>query len=471
MRRFLKALPLAVLFAALPLAAKADLAGYLAQPDSSYSWKPVLEKDLGVAHFHEFHLKSQTWQEIPWEHNIYLFIPKRKSDAKPGSALLLIEGGSQKALRKAPASNHLLYGAMLAEKLGVPCAVLRQVPNQPLYDGLKEDWLVARTFENYLDTGDETWPLLFPMTKAAIRAMDAIGDFSAAKLGTRLDRFMVMGASKRGWTTWLTAASDQRVTAIAPLVIDMLNTREQARHQKETLGDWSEQTRPYHPILKREPTERIEKLWSMVDPYTYRERVTQPKLLILGNNDPFWSTDSLNLYWDDLSSPKWVHYVPNAGHNLSPIGEKKKLPFDLINHLAAFVRSHFSTDPEAAPLPELTWQAATGEDGTLSMTVKSSTPPAAAKLWSATGPNRDFREAIWKESAALITRGEKGGPSTITASLPPPAEGALAYYLTMEYDIGGLPFKLSTQLRIVEAPQGKELRADPRTTVTPPIKE
>ena len=60
------------------------------------------------------------------------------------------------------------------------------------------------------------------MTKAAVRAMDTATEF-LAKEGVRLEKFVVSGASKRGWTTWTTGVVDKRVVAIAPLVIDMLN--------------------------------------------------------------------------------------------------------------------------------------------------------------------------------------------------------------------------------------------------------
>lgn len=40
--------------------------------------------------------------------------------------------------------------------------------------------------------------------------------------GAKLEKFLVAGASKRGWTTWTTMAVDKRVFAGIPIVMDML---------------------------------------------------------------------------------------------------------------------------------------------------------------------------------------------------------------------------------------------------------
>jgi hypothetical protein len=56
------------------------------------------------------------------------------------------------------------------------------------------------------------------MTKAAVKAMDAVTEFTTPK-GGKITRYMVAGASKRGWTTWTTAAVDKRVFAAVPIVM------------------------------------------------------------------------------------------------------------------------------------------------------------------------------------------------------------------------------------------------------------
>src|SRR5439155_12611811 len=124
---------------------------------------------------------------------------------KPGSKLLLWNQGGT------PNPASIAFGMDLARQCKAPVAFLYGIPNQPLLDGKKEDALIAETFVRYLSTKDASWPLLFPMVKSLVKAMDALQEFAQKEWGVRLEGFIVSGASKRGWTTWLTAAVDARV--------------------------------------------------------------------------------------------------------------------------------------------------------------------------------------------------------------------------------------------------------------------
>src|SRR5262249_34886529 len=146
----------------------------------------------------------------------------------------------------APSLQSTLIGLDLANRIKAPLAFVFGIPKQPLYGGKTEDALIAETFVRYLETKDGTWPLLFPMVKSIIRAMDAIQAFAKDEWKFEVKDFIITGASKRGWTAWLTAATgDKRVKAIAPLVIDTLNIPVQMRNQVAAFGGPSEMIRDY----------------------------------------------------------------------------------------------------------------------------------------------------------------------------------------------------------------------------------
>jgi PhoPQ-activated pathogenicity-related protein len=273
--------------------------------------------------------------------------------------------------------------------------VLRQVPYQPIFQR-REDALIAYSFDRYLETGETDWPLLLPMVKSAVRAMDAMQQASRERWGLTIDAFSVAGASKRGWTTWLTAAIDSRVTAVAPMVIDVLNMLKQIDNQVATWGALSDQIREYADLdipERLRTNARGPELLSIVDPYAYRERLTQSKLIVLATNDPYWPLDALGLYWDDLPGPKRVLYVPNQGHGIRDVDR-------LIGSVAALHR--YAARREELPLPSWSFAPDTQR---LTLTVQSDRTPKRVRLWVAQSLTRDFRSAVWSSTSCKRRRG------------------------------------------------------------------
>jgi PhoPQ-activated pathogenicity-related protein len=280
------------------------------------------------------------------------------------------------------------------------------------------------------------------MVKSVVKAMDVLQAFGRQEWGKPIDKFIVAGASKRGWTTWLTAAVDQRVGAIAPVVIDTLNMRAQMPRQLQTFGAYSARLTPYSSrgLLPIPETPEGQRLLAMVDPWAYRHKLTMPKLIINGTNDIYWATDALNLYWDGIPAEKWVRYVPNAGHNLRrqdrPQAEQLN---DLIDSLAAFARHQIS----GTSMPKLTWKHES-VDGNPRLTITATPAPAGARLWIARTPTMDFRSAKWTEQAVSLSNGK------IVGEVNPPGKGHVAFFGELDYEIDGLRYQLSTQVRVTE---------------------
>lgn len=199
-------------------------------------------------------------------------------------------------------------------------ALLKQTPNQPLYGDLTEDEIISYTIHKFKEDGDGIlWPLLFPYGKGCpAKAMDAVQEFSKKELHHDINRFVVSGASKRGWTTWLTGASDPRVVAIAPMVIDMLNMPVNLDYQLKMYKGYSIQIEDYVKlgIPQSVHSDKGNAATTMIDPYSYRKKLTMPKMLFMGTNDEYWTVDAIKNYIDSIPGQNHIHYVPNAGHDL-----------------------------------------------------------------------------------------------------------------------------------------------------------
>jgi len=400
------------------------LENYVNAPDPKFSWKKIDQtKPMGYTVTH-LEMTSQKWREHLWTHHLQVVRPERVRN--PGIALLFITGDGE-------GKNSIRMLQLLADRAGAVAAVVTDVPNQPLYGGKTEDELVAYTFAQYLKTGDETWPVLFPMTKTAVRAMDAVTALVKQENNETVEGFVVSGISKRGWTTWLTAAVDPRVKAIAPQVIDMLNMKKQIEWAQKVYGRQSEKIQDYTDLnlhlMMDAP--RNANLRGWVDPYSYRNRYTMPKLLLLGTNDRYWTVDSLRHYWDDLPGPKLIFQTPNAGHDL---GDRK----DSIQTLAAF----FEMIADGKELPKMGWTFKGGEKPGLELTVE---PPAESmRLFTSTSRDRDFRDDIWSNRVLQSQQSNRA-----TGFVTVPASGYLAFMgeVTLKSPRGH-PYKLSTQVRV-----------------------
>jgi PhoPQ-activated pathogenicity-related protein len=370
---------------------------------------------------------SQQWRtpsEVDhalWRHWLTITEP---AHIKTDICMLVISGGSN---TDKPPEKIDSVTLDVAGRTGAVVAELHMVPNQPLvfadeHAARSEDDVIAYSWNKYLHSGDETWPLRLPMTKAVVKAMDTVtAVFRLTNAKSAVNRFIIGGTSKRGWTAWLTAAVDTRVIGIVPVVIDTLNVATSAEHAYRAYGFWPPALAPYEKlgIMKWLGTPQFDSLLSIEDPYSYRERITVPKLIVNATGDQYFTPDSSQFYYNGLLGEKYLRYMPNTDHSLK----------GAIRSAAQTGKAFVDSLINGTPGPRYTWRA----QGDGSLRVQSATKPLSATLWQALNPDaRDFRlETIGRgfESTAL----QDDGGFTYTANVARPAKGFAAYFVELTY--------------------------------------
>ena len=411
---------------------------YIHNGDNTFEWtvRDSLVGDNCTAY--RLRMRSQTWREKEWVHELVIFVPKRITN---NEALIHISGGSANEQTGEPnyhSWDDSLIGFMsgIATRCEALTAILWQVPRQPLYDGKYEDELVSFTFHNFQQDGDYSWPLLFPMTKSAIRAMDAIEEFSAKRgHAVRSNRFVSNGISKRGWTTWLTAASgDERVVAIAPMVIDILNMPVSVPYQRHMFGSYSIHIQDYVNLGLTEElvTPAGRELVAMIDPYSYRDKYTIPKMLFFGTNDEFWTVDAVKNYIDGIPGKKYTSYVTNAGHSL---GDKQAA----VSTLEAF----FAQTIEGMKYPRFDYSVKE-QQGSALLTLKTERKALQEVIvWEAKSVNKDFRQSKFIPTEQGI---HHKGKARVEVKFP--RQGYKAFIVMAKYSHpnGGEPYNITTRM-------------------------
>jgi len=402
-----------------PITPETALQAYLHNSDKSFIWEVKDKKKGDGVTLYRLQYTSQIWRGITWKHEMFIMVP---DILKYNDALLFITGGHND---NTVPSTHKWDEDLVTSLSGVAktnmtiVALVWQVPNQPLFGDLTEDALISYTLHQYLGDHDFTWPLLFPMTKSAIRGMDVVQQFSKKEIKRKVNQFVVSGASKRGWTTWLTGANDKRVKAIGPMVIDVLNMPVNIDYQKVVWGDYSIEIEDYVKlgIAQQLGTPGGNDLTKMIDPYSYRKTLTMPKMIFMGTNDPYWPADAVKNYIDSIPGDNHICYTPNAAHDL---GDKKKA----FATLSAFLGTTVTNGKY--PICDYT---VSESNGTITLKIKT-TPELLvdAILWSADSKDQDFRDETWVDKSL-----NAANKAEIKVDIKYPESGFRAFYVDLKY--------------------------------------
>ena len=226
------------------------LNSYVHHPDPTYTWRDTGNRLNGTAlgtnvkwTGYVLNFTSQTWltpqdsDRSVWWHIMVVIVPENYDplgQVADWSSMYMTGGCNEgNPVPTDPKGEDLTVSSYLACHTGTIAATLYQIPacpitfkTDPIQKARTEDAIIAFTWQHFNKfPKNPEWLLRLPMTKAAVRGMDTIASFvkTLYPSAPKVKRFAVAGASKRGWTTWTTAAVDSRVKAAIPVVLDELN--------------------------------------------------------------------------------------------------------------------------------------------------------------------------------------------------------------------------------------------------------
>ncbi|HBK9855158.1 TPA: PhoPQ-regulated protein [Salmonella enterica subsp. enterica serovar Infantis] len=389
-----------------------------------------------------FNLNSQTWSPQGvvsperWQNGVDIYIP---DSAREKNALVVINNGSNNngsGTPVAPTNFNEEELSRIAIATRTVVISVSNVPNQVLsYQGvttpLGEDNSVAYSWKLFIgDTHKyQDASLHIPMAASVSQA------FRLAKkelTQQNINKFIVTGASKRGWAAWLTALSNPDVGAVVPFAMDLLNTQKSLEHMYQSYGkNWPVAFYPYYNqgIDQQVGTDKFARLMRLEDPLTYLntdmgDRLKIDKYIINASGDDFYVPDNSHFYYGLLPGSKSLRVVPNSTHNgILSVAEQSLITF--VNRFQ-----------EKQKLPEITENVQSRGDGKKELVVNFSEKPVAILQWTARNPAaRDFRYACdIKYNSVPVSLAT--GDNTLSISLTTPDSGWQATYIEATFTDG-----------------------------------
>jgi len=452
---------------------------YVKAPDPTFNWTVIRtfqqpDYVLYILNFTSQKWFDETFSNRPiWWHYLCISVPHKLT--RPDAAFMLIDGGSNNNGLPKPEDNFVSLTSMFAVSSGSIGVDLQDIPNEPIrfvadptQKNRGEDAIIAWTWKTFIDNPDNPYVLLrMPMTKASVRAMDAVQQF-ADKMGIAVPKkFMIGGASKRGWTTWTTAAVDnERVIAAVPIVMDILNIHQNFHHHYRSLVGWTFAFKDYYElnITLYVDHPNLLKMGAIVDPYSYFDRYTKMKILqIQSSGDEFFLPDNEDAFWNDLqvaTGGSFLRRLPNAEHSCA--GHEISLFFSM--------RSFYLSIYDNRPLPSLKWtKTSNNTHGYIRATVDFSVgpKPIGALGYHARTLNdrkRDFRlliadpnqpgkrivnPVIWLNTD-VVTESQTATNIVYSLTIANPQSGWEGFYIQVNFPgPDGTVLELTTETQII----------------------
>lgn len=342
-----------LLLLAAPGLAAGPLDEYVSKPEPVYSWRDTGHRVTGLLFGGTatiLNVTSLTWLDTSkaigpngalWTHQVAVVVPKKLTTLNVSMSVL--NGGCNadhyhNGTGPAPPDakdEYLALADALSYNTGAISIVVYQLPNckivypsDPSQTPREEDAMIAWAWKEYVDdpAHDPEWLPRLPMVKAAFQCMRATQEWTKQQKLADIQGWIVAGASKRGWTTWMVGAATcvgencVNIVGIAPLVPIVPNLVQEVHRQWQSYGGFTFAFTDYIAVNFTQLLDgpKFATALQIVDPMYYGDRLKRlPKVVVLSSDDEFMQFDWSDIWYNELTGEKHLLIVPNSEHSLA----------------------------------------------------------------------------------------------------------------------------------------------------------
>lgn len=403
---------------------------YVSKPDPEYKWFDTQQRlhMISGSTGYVLNVTSQRWLDISrvtngntntavWSHQALVLVPKNLTIKT--KAFIYITGSCNPGGTLDATDSETLAIDHVSQQVGAIAVVLHQVPNCPLVfpsdprqKRRGEDSLIAWAWKQFIDTQDPEWLPRLPMVKSAMQAMRAVQEYTTQAQIASIDGWLVAGASKRGWTTWMVGAVNcptcPRVVGIAPVVPIVPDIRTGMHHMWRAFSGFTFAFSDYIEVNLTQyiDDDRFLALTKIVDPIHYVDRLARlPKIVSVSSDDEFMMFEWTSQWWDKFTGEKHLMIAQNAEHSMATG------IVELVKALSCFASSVFRNGAR----PEFTWVADLVQ-GTITVKIPDQfVKGAKVVLRHATTLSSTRRDFRW----AIAAQNTSGKPSCTLPTIGP----------------------------------------------------
>lgn len=360
---------------------------YIRKPEPVFKWRDtgfVIDKMLFGSTAHMLNVTSLEWLDTSkaigpngavWTHQVMVVIPKKLTIFNMSTVVLTgscnaDHGNGTGPLPPDAKDEYLTVADNIAYQTGGIVVAVYQIPNchyvfpsDPSQKSREEDSLIAWAWHEYVvdPKHDPEWLPRLPMAKGAFQCMKAVEQYVTQKKIAEIKGWLVSGASKRGWTSWMVGATEPfdglpNVIAIAPLVPIVPDLVSEIHRQWMSYDGFTFAFEDYVAVNFTQLLDGPEfaSALKIVDPMYYGERLAKvPKVVVLSSDDEFMQFDWSDLWYNKLTGEKHLLIAPNSEHSLAT-----GIP-EVLACLAAFYKS-LALGIQERPNFDYTYEPTTG---------------------------------------------------------------------------------------------------------------